>query len=329
MKKIKVLALIFIAAFALAMVGCGEHNGVPEDYTVKVTYCFNGGSMSGYTDRTELDVYYKQGSLIAEPEKSTSELPAPTRIGYSIGGWYVAETDEEGEVVRDEDGTPIATSRKFNFKTDRVEKDIWLVVSWVRKIQVTFVNLYQRNVSKPYSKDYESGQAFTQPPLRNSWVNGENVDIMGFFWSYDAETDEYSDQIDFTDLTFDDLYARLAENSEAEDDYLLLNVYVKLVKKIRITFVNLYEPYLTTLYTSVCQSGQAFNRPDLETSWVNGKAVEIEGYYWSYDEETGEYFDPIEFDDLTFDDLYARLPENPEKDGNYLLFNVYVKLAQD
>ena len=230
MKKLKRLLLIFIAAFALALAGCGTQNGVPPEYVVKVTYCFNGGSLSGYSDRTELDLYYKVGSIIAEPGVSTAEFPAPIFTGYSIGGWYFAETDESGEVVRDENGKVIASDRKFDFKTYSAEKDIYLVVSWVRKIKVTFVNLYQPLITTPYASICESGQAFTQPSLKTSWVNGKAVGIEGYYWSYDEATDAYSDPVEFGSLTFDDLEARLPEEPETDGDYILFKVYVKLAQ---------------------------------------------------------------------------------------------------
>ena len=228
MKKLKLLILLLVAVLAFAIVGCGSRNGVPSDFKVKVTYCFNGGSINEYSGLTELSLYYRKGSVVAEPGKSTAELPVPKRSGYSVGGWYYAEKDANGELVRDDNGNVKASSRMFDFTTDKAEEDTWLVVVWVGKIRVTFVNLYLNGMDTCYTATYESGKAFNRPPVATSWIDGENIKIAGYYWSFDEQTGEYSDPIEFGSLTFDDLNARLPEEPEMQGEYILLQVYVKL-----------------------------------------------------------------------------------------------------
>lgn len=227
MKKLKLFLLLLVAVLTFAIVGCGTRNGVPSDFAVKITYCFNGGSINEYPGLTELSLYYRKGSVVAEPGRSTSELPVPKRSGYSIGGWYYAEM-ENGEVVRDENGNAKPSSRKFDFVTDKAENDTWLVVEWVGKIRVTFVNLYLNGMETCYTSTYESGKPFNRPSLNVSWIDGENIPIAGYYWSFDEQTGEYSDPIEFGNLTFDDLNARVPEEPEMQGEYILLQVYVKL-----------------------------------------------------------------------------------------------------
>lgn len=229
MKKLKLLIFLLVAVLTFAIVGCGTNNGIPSDFAVKVTYCLNGGSINEYSGLTELSLYYRKGSVVAEPGHSTSELPMPKRSGYSVGGWYYAET-ENGEVVRDENGNAKPSDRMFDFKTDKAEEDIWLVVVWLGKIRVTFVNLYLSGRNTYYTNTYESGKPFSRPAVNTSWVDGENVAIEGYYWSYDEETKEYSDPIEFGSLTFEDLNAHLPEEPEMQGEYILLQVYVKLAE---------------------------------------------------------------------------------------------------
>lgn len=229
MKKLKFLIILLAASLIFAFAGCATNNGIPSSFSVSVTYCFNGGSISEYSGLSELRLYYREGSIVAEPGKSTAELPAPKRSGYSIGGWYYAEM-KNGEVVRDESGNPVPSDRLFDFESDRAEEDIWLVAVWLGKIRVTFVNVYLRNRTDFYTSNYESGQTFNKPPVSTSWIDGQNIAIEGYYWSYNEETKEYSDPIEFGSLTFDDLNAHLPEEPEMQDEFIMLQVYAKLAE---------------------------------------------------------------------------------------------------
>ena len=229
MKKLKVLALIILAIFAAGLCACGGSGGVPSGYDVTVTYYFNGGNMTLYTNLTELTVRYRKGSLIAEPGVSTNQLPDVKKSGYSPAGWYFAETDAEGVLVKDENGNPKPSDRRFDFSKDRVDADVTIVIIWSGKIRVYVENLYIMAGLK-YQADYESGDSFTDPGLEYSVVeSGESKKVVGYYWSYDKATDTYSDPIDFSvGLTFDDLKAHLADEPEKEGEYPILRIYAKL-----------------------------------------------------------------------------------------------------
>lgn len=234
MKKIKFLALLILSVLLFALCGCGGSGGVPSGYDITVTYYFNGGTMRLYTDLTELTLRYRPGSLVAEPGVSTNQLPEVRRSGYSVGGWYYAETDENGNLVKDENGNPVPSDRKVDFSKDRVEEDITLVIVWAGKIKVFFENVYIME-NMLYYYDYETGDPFNNPGIETSVIGTDTEGkairktIEGYYWSYDEATGTYSDPIDFSaGLTFEDLNARIGEDPEKEGDYSVLHVYAKL-----------------------------------------------------------------------------------------------------
>jgi len=180
--------------------------------------------MENYAERTQLTVFYKPQSRIAEPGVSTSELQEVKRSGCFAAGWYYAKTNEKGEIVYDEVGNPIPGDKAFDFKNDVVTENITLVIKWSQKIKVIFKNLYSTQ-AKEYTKNYESGDKFNRPGIETSARGGK---VEGYYWSYDEGTDTYSDEIVFGNLTFDDLQARIGDDPEKEGDYAVLYVYVKI-----------------------------------------------------------------------------------------------------
>ncbi|MBO5363602.1 MAG: hypothetical protein J6A46_04670 [Clostridia bacterium] len=226
MSIMKKIAAILLSVFTTLLVGaCGNtDSNIPKDFSVCVTYCFNGGSMENYSDRTQLTVFYKPQSYIAEPGVTTSELQEVKRPGCFAAGWYYAKEDETGKVVLDDLGNPIPGEVAFDFKNDVVTEDITLVIKWSEKIKVIFKNLYSTQ-SKEFTKDYEAGDAFKKPAIETSARGGQ---VEGYYWSYDEETDTYLDKITFGSLTYEDLKAKVGENPEKDGEYTIMYVYVKI-----------------------------------------------------------------------------------------------------
>lgn len=226
MGRLKRFLTVILALFTILLFGaCGTtESKVPDDYSVCVTYYFNGGKMEKYKDATYLTVFYKPQSYIAEPGVTTNELEEVKRSGCFADGWYYAKTDETGAVVLDNEGNPIPGDVAFDFKKDKVTEDISLVIKWSEKIKVIFKNLYSTQ-TKEYTKNYESGDAFKKPGIETSAKGGR---VENYYWSYDEETDTYSDLIVFDSLTFEDLKARVGENPEKDGEYTVLYIYVKI-----------------------------------------------------------------------------------------------------
>lgn len=227
--KFAVTALILIC-ISIAAAGCNTVSNIPSEYSVVVTYYLSGGEIENYDSNLEsLDVYYMPNSKIAEPGSSSSKLKEVTLKGYSLVGWYIAQTDENGEVLTDENGAPLASDRKFDFATDVVTESITLVAVFGRSIRMVFNNLYYSKVgTRVLTKDCDMGGSITKPSYNKSYMSdGTSRDVEGYYWSYDEETGEYSDEIEWP-VDFETLNSRLPEEYEESDGYIIINIYTKL-----------------------------------------------------------------------------------------------------
>jgi hypothetical protein len=188
--------------------------------------------METYEGETSLAVYYKEGSKIAEPGKSASQFKEVTLKGYSLVGWYVAETDENG-VVTDEDGTPQASSHQFDFSSERVSESITLVAVFGRNITVVYRNLriYGSNANE-YQKSFGVSENATRPAFPASYASDHTgtddpqYSVEGYYWNYDETTKTYSDLV-----TFPILHSELDERATTTDDGPIVTIYTKLSEK--------------------------------------------------------------------------------------------------
>lgn len=101
MKKIKCLLLIsLIAAISICVfVGCQDEFVVDrEALPYKITYCANGGTLDGKTERY---FFVEENVRAIEPSASSSNniLMMPSREGYKLIGWIKGKVDENGEPV--------------------------------------------------------------------------------------------------------------------------------------------------------------------------------------------------------------------------------------
>jgi hypothetical protein len=81
------LIALILCLGALPIFGsCSSANDLLADYTVVVTYYFNGGKMETYESRTSLNIQYKPETPIAEPKQGSSLKPV-TLSGYYAEGW--------------------------------------------------------------------------------------------------------------------------------------------------------------------------------------------------------------------------------------------------
>ncbi|MDE7164223.1 MAG: hypothetical protein K2O04_02205 [Clostridiales bacterium] len=126
-----VLSILLIALAALGVfvfAGCSEDYDILQDYPVGVTYDFQGGTAD---NKTSVLVHVKENSYIPAPTVSGKGVRIPSREGYTFAGFFLAETDENGEVVRDADGNISVTDTEWNFDVDTVlDKNITLCAKW-------------------------------------------------------------------------------------------------------------------------------------------------------------------------------------------------------
>lgn len=228
-KRICVLfsAIILCIGALFSMGSCAGDEDLLKEYTVSVTYYFNGGSMAEYTNATELSVRYKPGTPIIEPG-TVNNLNAVTLRGWYAEGWYYAELDEEGNLVKDENGLPVPSDKKFDFATERPTESLSLVVKWTRRIKVIFKNLIISG--KEFEKQLDPGATLTPPS--SAMLNLATITVSGYYWSYDEESGEFSDEIVLDEgISFEELATRWEKTQDIDGDYSVIYIYVKGDKK--------------------------------------------------------------------------------------------------
>jgi hypothetical protein len=232
------ICCLLVASLILTFSGCGsEDTGIPDEYSVKVTYYLDGGTIESYEKQTSIVVYYKPDSLIAQPGESSPQFKQATKKGYSIEGWYVSQVNDKGEVTTDDNGNPIASDQKFDFLQTKVSEDLTLVAVWGRSIRVVFDNLHhsKAKLQTCLTKDCKINQTVTKPAYTKSYeTNSDNKveewGIAGYYWSYDADTDTYSDEISWPIdyATLDEKINALGDDIEESDGFVLFHIYTKL-----------------------------------------------------------------------------------------------------
>lgn len=142
--KKKIIPVLFaIALCCFALTGCkGGFDPIKEGFTATVYYEANGGVFEGTNGRTERVFRYKPDSIIIEPgnDKSGAQLPLPSRSGYHVSGWYVAEIDANGTPVKDDDDNYVPSANEWNFASDKSGKDgsvIYLIAGWSKNYKFT------------------------------------------------------------------------------------------------------------------------------------------------------------------------------------------------
>lgn len=102
----------------------------------KVTFDSQGGS-----DVAEQEV--------TDGEKATEPTPAPTKVGFTLDGWYTQ---------------PNGAGDKWNFSANTVTKDVTLYAKWIENAPATFtVTIYPGNDDSEKTETVESGKTLAEP----------------------------------------------------------------------------------------------------------------------------------------------------------------------
>lgn len=114
-----------------------EDKAIEQGYTCRVVYDANGGKFGESAQSVE--VLVKPDSLIPSPdyvdEGTQASIKVPTRLRYTLSGWYKAQTDEDGNILYEGEGEekePVLSDTEWDFKKDKVTDDITLVAKWER-----------------------------------------------------------------------------------------------------------------------------------------------------------------------------------------------------
>ena len=163
-RRVLIAAAVMVSALAAGTLtacanGTLEEQKKAEGYTYTVTYDANGGTFGSNSTRTYALV--KPNSPTPAPGyvdgKTQASVKVPTRSDYELVGeaaddndddkndeallsksWFIALTDEEGNVVYEgegEDRAPVLLSETpWDFVKDKVTSDITLVAQWTQKL---------------------------------------------------------------------------------------------------------------------------------------------------------------------------------------------------
>lgn len=123
-----VLAALCIFVFAACSDDITEDTFKARGYKVAVTYDFQGGT---YNNKTYTRILIRPDSKLPDPNADKGGVRIPSRTGYSFKGFYLPQTDSDGNVVKDSDGNVVVSDTAWDFANDSIEsKDVTLYAKW-------------------------------------------------------------------------------------------------------------------------------------------------------------------------------------------------------
>ncbi|MDE6029686.1 MAG: hypothetical protein K2F90_05165 [Clostridiales bacterium] len=188
----KLVLSILIAAFAVlgifVFAACSddvtEADFKAKGYTVAVTYDFQGGSANS---KPTARILIRPNSKLPAPSASNNGgIAVPTMSGYSFKGFYLPETDADGNVVKDADGKVVVSDTAWDFANDRVEsKDVTLYAKWWDNYKV--VLHYGSDYSKTKEISLQREQDGSPTKLAATPLNVDNYTFLSYNFVKDSE----------------------------------------------------------------------------------------------------------------------------------------------
>lgn len=229
-RKILLLPLVVVTLALLSVlgfIGC-SNNGLSENslinmgYTIAVNYDYNGGNVRGASSAR---IRLMPNSPIPKPKQgSGSTILIPGRPGYSFRYFCVAETDEDGELRKDENGDLIP-GKIWDFDNDRVGEgsyEITLIAQWWQnyRIQLHYGTDYSEETSIDVTRDID-GEPIAVPQASFNVFAGEEADYKIAAYYRDSEEQE---RMDITES-----YKFEKHEFEASSDGITIEVWAKSV----------------------------------------------------------------------------------------------------
>jgi uncharacterized repeat protein (TIGR02543 family) len=159
------LIILFVAVMALALVaGCSVGEPSLEDYLGErdaadqsVTYYANGGAFDDKSELVTKTIYYTENaSVIDDFDKVTNISIA--RNGYVFAGWYLAELDESGKPVLDDNGNVKITDVKADLSTPiKKGTHLYVCARWESDIQLKIILVSDEPITVEGGTTYKSG----------------------------------------------------------------------------------------------------------------------------------------------------------------------------
>lgn len=162
-KRILLCALILLCGIC-ALTACGFGTTVNKEkdkygLTALVTYHANGGKFSNGDDFA--NIYYKDGSrpLNVGGVLLKSGSISVTYTGHTFAGWYYAETDEEGNILyEDEENGIVALGEEVDFSATLKSGDEWHVYAdWTLDQKLEVVLASEESIEDSLTYTYKEG----------------------------------------------------------------------------------------------------------------------------------------------------------------------------
>lgn len=187
-KLVLSILLAVVAAFGIfVFAACSDD--ITEDtfkargYNVAVTYDFQGGT---YNNKTYTRILIKPDSKLPDPNADKGGVRIPSRTGYSFKGFYLPQTDSDGNVVKDSDGNVVVSDTAWDFANDSIEnKDITLYAKWWDNYKV--VLHYGSDYSKTKEISLQRNQDGSPTDLTASPLRVENFTFLSYNLVKDSE----------------------------------------------------------------------------------------------------------------------------------------------
>ena len=137
--KWKLIAFFAVISSLLLLGGCKFQYTLDEKreqtgMNVCVTYYANGSGAYFGTKDTVKKLYFSDGSIainIGVDRVTNGSVPTPTRTNYTLLGWYEAQLDDDGNVLKDSNGDVVLKDEAFDFKTKLNKGDnVTLYAKW-------------------------------------------------------------------------------------------------------------------------------------------------------------------------------------------------------
>ncbi len=296
MKRIeKLLFFVAIAVLLLCLGGCGDEKTLEErGYTVTVLYDYNGGTADGLP---QLKMLYQPDQPLLAPG-SSAEFKEPTLDRFhSIRGWYLAKTDGEGNILKDENGNTLTEDTPFVFKGARAGDNITLVAKWKEKptVEVHIPGM------DPVTEPFNPGTKVTENLLAGILPERRGMTFFGYYSDEDCThrvtlpfvIKEGADQKLYTKwLEGDVLIVRSRSDLSRLSQYAFKTVYFD--ADIDMTGARL--PAISSFGGKIVGNGHKLSNLTLSAS-LTGRTTE-----WGL---FGRLTDGAEISDLTFENVHV------------------------
>lgn len=130
-----ILTISSAICFAFGLAACSDDEE-RTTYDYRVTFDYNVGSLADDCPDQYLGV--KEGGRVAIQPGYSDTFKEQVVTGYYNEGWYLAQTDGDGNPVVGEDQR-VTLGKKWDFATDRVTSDITLYANLIEKPTLTIV----------------------------------------------------------------------------------------------------------------------------------------------------------------------------------------------